>query len=81
MKFNPAEMDYDPSPEETEKWMPIPGRGWTAYRRFLAWKRQMARLDPDIRKAFPDDRSVNWTLRKVIELQDVRQRAKLKKTA
>ena len=72
VKFTPEEMAYDPSPEETADWLPVPGRGWEAYRRFANWKRQMARLDPDIRKAFPDDRSVNQMLRKVMELRKMK---------
>ena len=72
VKFTPEEMAYDPSAEETASWLPIPGRGLAAFNRFYKWKRQMVRLDPDIRRAFPDDRSVNVALRKVIELQQMR---------
>jgi hypothetical protein len=65
VRFSAHEMAYDPPVAETENWMPI-GRGWAAYQRFVKWKRQMARLDPDVRKAFPDDDSVNRVLRKAM---------------
>ena len=68
VEFTPEEMAYE-LPEETSDWLPIPGRGWKAAKRFIAWKRQMARLDPDVRRAFPDDRAVNAALRKVVEIQ------------
>jgi hypothetical protein len=81
VKFTPEELAYDPTPEETADWIPIPGRGLPALKRFLKWKRQMARLDPDIRKAFPDDQSVNEVLRKVMELRRTGSGAKRKKSA
>lgn len=62
VKFTPEEMAYDKPAAESETWIPV-GRGWAAFRRYVKWKRQMARLDPDVRKAFPDDKSVNQVLR------------------
>jgi len=83
VKYSAEQMAYDPSPEELkEHFIAVPGRGWAAYERFVKWKRQVARLDPDIRKAFPDDESVNTALRKVIELLEaVPVERKKRKTA
>ena len=80
MKFTAEEMAYDPSPEETADWVPV-ARGWKAFMQFREWKRQMARLEPDVRKVFPDDASVNAALRKLIELQDVMRPGRKKRTA
>jgi|SRR6266550_4562619 len=81
VKFTPEEMAYDPTPEETADWIRIPGRGLAALKRFLKWKRRMARLDPDIRKAFPDDQAVNEVLRRAIQLRRTGSGAKRKKSA
>jgi hypothetical protein len=71
VKFTPEEMAYE-APEDTSDWIPVPGRGWAAYEKFRQWKRQMAKLDPEVRKAFPDDRSVNEVLRKVMEIRGIK---------
>jgi hypothetical protein len=66
VKFTPQEMAYDPSPEETDDWLPI-GRGIAAYEKYKQWKKQMIRLEPDVAKVFRDSQSVNKALRKLIE--------------
>jgi hypothetical protein len=74
VKFTPEEMAYDPSPEETANWIPV-GRGPGAifakpskqeiafWRKQVASKKGLVRLDSDVRKAFPNDESVNNALR------------------
>ena len=81
VKFTPEEMAYDPSPEETANWMPVYVKGWPAFRRFLKWKRQLAKLEPEVRKAFPDDKSVNAALRNVMEAWAIKPAGKRRKTA
>jgi hypothetical protein len=73
VKFSPEEMAYDLREAEGENWIPI-GRGWKAFEQFRKWKRQMARLEPDVRKAFPDDQAVNRALRKLIEAMPAQPR-------
>jgi hypothetical protein len=71
-------MAYDASPEETADWIPV-GRGRGAifakpskdeidfWKKQVASKKAYARLDPDLRKAFPDDKSVNGALREFLK--------------
>lgn len=79
VQFSPEEMAYDPTPEETEDWMPV-GRGPAdvfakpSKALMALWRHQLAqartgyvRIDADLRKQFKDAASVNNALRKLVE--------------
>ena len=65
VRFTPAEMACEaPAEVDFSKGLVIHGR--SAWREYLARKRAFAKLDPDVRRAFPDDRAVNEALRSLI---------------
>jgi hypothetical protein len=64
VKFSPEEMAYD-APEDTSDWGPS-CRGLAAWRAYRRQQRVLAKLEPDVRKAFPDDASVNDALRSLM---------------
>src|SRR5438093_1402510 len=80
VKFSPAEMACDADEVDMANWVPV-GRGPGATfakpsKQLVAiWKKQMAskkgyiRLDPDVRKAFPSNESVNAALRAMMKQQ------------
>lgn len=71
VKFTPEEMAYEPPADmsDPEKY-PTIAVGRREWLRFLSFKRGYARLDPDLREAFPDDRAVNAALRHVKQLTE-----------
>jgi hypothetical protein len=87
VEFTPEEMAYD-LPEETDPRQLIPlGRGEAAMFRkpskkeIRAHQRRYFELDADLRKFFRDDKTVNETLRKVVELAEIRPPGKRHKSA
>jgi hypothetical protein len=61
---------------ETDFSVPVAVRG-KYYARFVQAS-GLAQLDPDVREAFPDDETVNRTLRRVIEItNDLRSRGEI----
>ena len=69
VKFTPEEMAYEPPVDVSDpKRFPLVCRGGDEWRKFLSFKRGFVRLDPELRKAFPDDRSVNEALRAVVNV-------------
>jgi hypothetical protein len=66
VKFSAEEMAYDP-PAEVDFSSGIVIRGLDAWKRYVAAKQAFAKLAPDVRKAFPDDQSVNKALRSLIK--------------
>lgn len=70
VKFTPEEMEIDAADADASK-RPIIARGKAEWQKFLTYKRGYVRLEPELRKAFPDDKAVNEALRKVVELQAI----------
>jgi len=82
VKFSPEEMAYDIDDTDPADWIPV-GRGPGATfakpsKQLIAiWEKQLAaaskkhyvRLDPDVRKAFPSNESVNQALRALMKQQ------------
>jgi hypothetical protein len=66
VKFSAAEMSYEP-PAEVDFSSGLVFRGLKGWKIYREWRRKVAMLDPEVRKAFPNDRSVNDALRKLIE--------------
>jgi len=92
VKFTPEEMAYD-IPDDTSHFLPV-GRGRDGLfakpskKVIEAWRKQLtangayARIDPDVRRVFPDDQMLNRALRKVMELQQLaNENVKRKKSA
>jgi len=69
VKFTPEEMAYE-VPAEIDFPKGIVIRGRDAWRDYLARKRYFARLDNDVRRAFPDDKTVNDALRTLLASQN-----------
>ena len=44
-------------------------QGLDAWRKYRAWRKQSATLEPKVRKAFPDDQSVNEALKVVMQIR------------
>lgn len=65
VKFTPEEMTIDAGYVDASKG-PFIARGTKEWEDFLSFRRGFVRLDPEIRKAFRDDRSVNEALKKFI---------------
>ena len=81
VKFTPEEMAIDAADVDASRGGPT-FRGIKEWQRFLSFKRGYAKLDPKVRQAFPDNASVNAALRKVIELQEMKQsRGRKRKSA
>ena len=70
VKFSAAEMAYEP-PGEVDFSSGLVFRGLKAWKAYRQWRRKVVILDPDVRKAFPDDVSVNEALKKVLELKQI----------
>ena len=50
---------------------PFIRKGTEEWEAFFTFKRGFVGLEPEIRKAFPNDKSVNDVLKKVLELKDI----------
>jgi hypothetical protein len=70
VKFSPEEMAIDAGDIDASKG-PFISRGSKEWNEFFSFKKGFVRLDPAIRKAFPDDKAVNEALRKVIEIRQI----------
>ena len=71
--FTPEEMAYD-APAEIDFSQGVVIHGRAAWRQYLSRKRDFARLAPDVRKAFPDDHSVNEALRSLLRTRPRNER-------
>ncbi len=87
VEFTPEEMAYD-LPEETDPGRFISvGRGPSAFfrrpskREIRAHQRRYIELDADLQKFFRDEKAVNDTLRKVVELAMINPPLKRRKSA
>jgi hypothetical protein len=75
VRFSPEEMAYDvPADVSDPRRFPVIGRGESVWKRFLSFRNGFVRLDPQLRKAFPDERSVNAVLRRMIQASEGRGR-------
>ncbi len=79
-KPSAREMAYEP-PAEVDFSNGLVFRGVKAWRQYLSWKRGYAKLDPDLRKVFPDDRAVNDLLRQLVDVANNAIPKKRKKSA
>lgn len=88
VKFTPEEMAYE-VPDDTSHFIPV-GRGTTfakPSKELIRWKKQMAstkgyvRLDRDVEEFFRDERTVNETLRRAMELMKIRTNGRKRKSA
>jgi hypothetical protein len=72
VKFSPEEMAYDAAEDvsDSKRFVTV-ARGRKEWEQYLSFRRGFVKLDPDVRRAFPDDRSVNEVLKKVIELRSI----------
>jgi hypothetical protein len=70
VKFTPEEMAIDAANVDASK-RPAIARGPEEWQKFLTFKHGFVRLDPELRKAFPDDKAVNEALQKVVELRSI----------
>jgi hypothetical protein len=82
-------MAYDPTPEETEDWMPL-GRGSAVFSKpseelMALWrlkleesKKGYVRLEADLQKKFRTGSAVNHALREWLEIQNPSKRKKRK---
>jgi hypothetical protein len=73
VKFTAEEMAYD-APAEVDFSKGQVLRGEAAWQKYLSAKRGYAKLAPEVRKAFPDDKSVNEALRSLMRQRPGRHR-------
>ena len=66
VKFTAAEMAYD-APSEVDLSSGLVIRGDAAWRKYLTARRGYVKLASEVRKAFPDDQSVNQPLRSLMK--------------
>ena len=66
VKFTPEEMAYD-APREVNFKKGLVIQGFDAWKALLSAERGYVRLAPDVRRAFPDDKSVNAALRAMMK--------------
>jgi hypothetical protein len=78
VKFSSAEMAYDPPAAVTDQWIPV-RRGTDGFfakptkEEIMTHQKKLAaeknaKLEPDVRKAFPDDKALNQLLKQFIRL-------------
>lgn len=67
VKFTPEEMAYE-APAEVNFSKGFVIRGQAEWRKYLAARREFVRISPEVRKVFPDDKSVNEALKQLIKL-------------
>jgi len=63
-----AEIAYQ-GPDEVNFETGLVIQGMDAWRKYRVWRKQSATLEPEVRKAFPDDQSVNEALKVVMEFR------------
>ena len=64
LKFTPEEMAIDcPKDVSDTKRYPTITRGSKDWKKFIAFRNGFVRLEPELRKAFPTNRSVNSALK------------------
>jgi hypothetical protein len=67
VEFTPEEMAMDcPMDVSDPRTYPTITRGDKDWAKFVNFRNGFVRLHPEVRKAFPDSRSVNAALRKVL---------------
>lgn len=69
VKFTPEEMAYE-APKVVNFKQGLVIKGTAAWKKYLTAKQGYARLAPELRRAFPDDRSVNAALRSIVKVKD-----------
>ena len=68
VEFTPEEMAYDcPADTSDPKRFPTITRGDKDWKKFIKFRNGFVRLEPSVRKAFPNDKSVNQALRSVLK--------------
>lgn len=78
VKFSAEEMAYDPPAQETDRWIPV-NRGSGNFfakptkEEIMAHQKKLAaatnaKLEPEVREAFPDDKVLNDLLKQFIRL-------------
>lgn len=73
VEFTPEEMAMDcPADTSDPSKYPTITRGDTDWKKFVAFRNGFVRLDPEIRKLFSNNRSVNDALRKHLRSEGVR---------
>ena len=77
VEFTPEEMAMDcPMDTSDPETYPTTSRGDKDWKKFVAFRNGFVRLDPEIRKVFPDNRSVNEALRTFPRIRDARTESK-----
>jgi hypothetical protein len=70
VEFTPEEMAMDcPTDVSDTKRYPTVTRGGKDWKKFINFRNGFARLAPDVRKAFPTNRSVNVALRRYLQAE------------
>jgi len=73
VEFTPEEMAIDcPMDTSDPETYPTITRGDKDWKKFVTFRNGFVRLDPEIRKVFPDNRSVNEALRTFLRIRDAR---------
>jgi len=76
VKFTPEEMAIDAADVDASK-----DPSMKELKRFLSFKNGFAKLDPDVRKAFPNNRVINEVLRHAAEIMKIKPAGKQRKSA
>jgi hypothetical protein len=80
VEFTPEEMAMDcPVDVSDPKTYPTITRGDKDWKKFVNFRNGFARIAPDLRKAFPNDRAVNDALREFLGSKDNGSRSSRKK--
>ena len=70
VEFTPEEMAMDcPMDTSDPETYPTITRGDKDWKKFVAFRNGFVRLDPEIRKNFPDNRSVNNALKAFLQMR------------
>ncbi len=70
VEFTPEEMAMDcPMDTSDPTAYPTITRGDKDWKKFIAFRNGFVRLDPELRKLFPDNRSVNNALKAFLEIR------------
>jgi hypothetical protein len=68
VEFTPEEMAYDAPPDTSDpNRFPTITRGDKDWKKFVKFRNGFVRLEPAVRKAFPNDKSVNAALRAILK--------------
>lgn len=81
VKFTPEEMAYDaPRDVSDPKRFPTIGKDAASWKKFITFRNGFAKIRPELRQAFPDDKAVNEALEKVLAIMNMKA-GKPKKSA